>query len=179
MITIKSEKRNYGINVPSSPNEITGQDLLDLTSHICLPNYYALIALRYRVTLFELCMQGRNKGKKQSVSVVPLFVKVKNQDKNALSFDCEAGDRILIDGSDIERGSHVNINTVITPDNIVAYILSDEELNKASINHSLTGEKDDTIFALEFKIVPISCLHGAIKGTNADPFRVDIKSNAK
>ena len=62
MITIKSNSKSYGINIPSSPEEIKGQDLLDLVSHVSLPNYFAIIALRYRITLFELCMQGRNKG---------------------------------------------------------------------------------------------------------------------
>ena len=179
MITIKSNSKSYGINIPSSPEEIKGQDLLDLVSHVSLPNYFAIIALRYRITLFELCMQGRNKGKKQSVSVVPLFVKANKETQEKLTFPCKAGDRILIDGSEIERGSHLSINTVITPDNIANYIISDEELNKASINHSLTGEKDDTIFCIEFKIVPVAALHGTVAGKNTDPYRLETPVNGK
>lgn len=177
MITIKSKSRNYGINIPNSADEITGKTLLDLTSNISVPAYHVIIALRYRITLFELCMQGRNKGRKQSVSVVPLFVKGNFGKDEKLSFPCEAGDRILIDGSDIERGTHLRVNTVITPDNITNYIISDEELNKASINHSLTGKQDDTIFCLEFKIVPVSSLRGSIDGENHDPFRLNEKAS--
>lgn len=177
MITIKSKSKNYGINIPNVANEIDGKTLLDLTSNISVPAYHAIIALRYRITLFELCMQGRNKGKKQSVSVVPLFVKANFGKDEKMSFPCDAGDRILIDGSDIERGTHLRVNTVIAPDNITNYIITDEELNRASINHSLTGEKDDTIFCLEFKIVPISSLRGSIKGENYDCFRLDEKAS--
>ena len=82
----------------------------------------------------------------------------------------EVGDRILVDGSEIERGSHLNINTCITPDKISNYILNDDELNKASINHSLTGKEDDTIYCLEFKVIPINSVKGSIIGNVDDPF---------
>lgn len=166
MFSIKSVKAGYGINIPTAPEEITKEVLNQLTENFYLPPYYCVVALRYRITLFELCMNSRGKGRKQLVSVVPILAKKHEDD---LKF-CEVGDRILIDGSDIERGSHLNINTVITPDKISSYIINDEDLNKASINHSLTGDEDDTIYCLEFKVVPINAIKGAIVGNVKDPF---------
>ncbi len=166
MITIKSKSANYGINIPTAPEEISKEKLNKLTENFKLPQYYCVVALRYRITLFELCMNSRGKGRKQLVSVVPILAKKNDKE---LPF-AEVGDRILIDGSEIERGSHLNINTCITPDKISNYILNDDELNKASINHSLTGKEDDTIYCLEFKVIPINSVKGSIIGNVDDPF---------
>ena len=131
MLQIKSKNANYGINIPTTPEEITKEALEGL------------------------------------VSVVPLLAKF---NKEEMHMDAEIGDRVIIDGSSIERGSHLNVATGITPERITSYITNDEELNKASINRSITKGSDDTIYCLEFKIVPLNDIKGIIKGDNEDIF---------
>lgn len=167
MLQIKSKNANYGINIPTTPEEITKEALEGLVKNVVIPKYFCIIALRYRVKLFELCMTSRSSNKKGLVSVVPLLAKF---NKEEMKMDAEVGDRVIIDGSSIERGSHLNVATGITPERITSYITNDEELNKASINRSITKGSDDTIYCLEFKIVPLNDIKGIIKGDNEDIF---------
>lgn len=168
MITIKSTNAEYGIKIPTDTKEINGEILSQLLSNVTTPQYYCIIALRYKIRLFNLIMQRKSSsGKNTTVSVVPLLAKINESDNK---FNLKAGDRIIIDGSSIERGSHLGVRTAITPDNLANYIISDEELNKKAINHTLTDGKDDTIYCLEFKIVPINDIKGKVSGDIIDPF---------
>ena len=83
----------------------------------------------------------------------------------------EIGQRVLIDGSDVERGSHLNVNTVITPDKIAAYINNDEALTKDIIGRKIGDES--AVFCLEFKVVPISAIKGIIDGKQTGHFKLD------
>lgn len=174
MLELKSNSANYGIKIPTKENEINEEVLRNLTSNISLPKYYCIIALRYRINVFDLVMTAKSATNKQKqVSVVPILAKY---NEGELSVNGKVGDRILIDGTDIERGSHLNVNTCVTPDRIASYISKDEELNRKAIKRELSDEDVSTIFCLEFKIVPINAIKGVIEGANYDPFRVDIPS---
>lgn len=169
MITLKSEKSDYSINVPTSPNELDGETISQLLSNITLPKYHCVIALRYKASLFDLVFSQRSNSQKNTmVSVVPLMGKFNKDDIN---FTVNPGDRIIIDGSDIERGSHVGVNTVITLNNVTRYILNDEDLRKQCLNRE-DKTKQDTIYCLEFKIVPVNSIRGRVSGDIIDPFVV-------
>lgn len=174
MLHLENSKASYAINIPTSPDEINVDVLKELTACISLPDYYCIIGLRYKISIFNLAMQSKSANKKQLVSVVPILAKVNEEQ---LKFACKIGQRVIIDPSEVERGSHLGINTAITPDNIANYITSDEELNKKCINRTLGDLKDDTIYCLEFKIVPISALKGSIEGNATDPFKEHFKKN--
>ena len=174
MVELKSNSETYGINIPTKESEINAEVLEKLTSNIVLPKYWCIIALRYRINIFDLVMTAKSTTNKQKqVSVVPILAKY---NEGELTVNGNVGDRVLIDGTDIERGSHLNVNTCITPDRIASYISKDEELNKKAIRRELSDEDVSTIFCLEFKIVPVNSIKGLINGTNYDPFRIDIPS---
>ena len=169
MITLKSKNANYSINVPTDKSELDGETISQLLSNITLPKHYCVIALRYKVSLFELVFSQRSSSqKKPMVSVVPLMGKVNKDD---VTFEVNPGDRVLIDGADIERGTHLGVNTAITVSNITNYIVSDEELIKKCLNREKKDSTDD-IYCLEFKIVPVNALHGKVFGDIIDPFVV-------
>lgn len=168
MLKLESKNAKYVINVPTKESEITKEQLEKLVSNVKLPQYYCIVALRYRVSIFDLVVTAKsNTNKKRSVSVVPLLAKF---NEGELRVDAEIGQRVLIDASDIERGSHLNVSTCITPDHITAYVDTDEELRKKAISRQLEGENSSNIFCLEFKIVPASAIKGVIVGKNIDPY---------
>lgn len=172
MLRLESQNANYAINVPTDEKEIDKKVLNNLLSNVSLPQYYCVVALRYRVSLFDLTITSKSATKKQqTVSVVPLMGKFNEGEPKV---NVEVGQRILIDGSDIERGSHLNVNTVITPDRIATYIGNDSDLSKNVIARKL-GD-GSPIFCLEFKIVPITAIKGVISGKSHDPFIENIKS---
>lgn len=167
MITLKAANAKYGIKIPTDTKEITGEVLSQLLSNVTTPEYLCVVALRYKIKLFNLCMQKKSSsGKRDLVSVVPLLAKINDKENK---FNLKPGDRIVIDGSAIERGSHLGVRTAITPDNLANYIISDEELNRKVINHTIT-EGDDTVYCLEFKIVNMNDIRGKITGDIIDPF---------
>lgn len=173
MLKLESSNAKYAINVPTKENEITKEQLEKLVSNVKLPQYYCIIALRYRVSIFDLVVTAKsNTNKRKSVSVVPLLAKY---NEGELKVDAEIGQRVLIDASDIERGSHLNVSTCVTPDHIASYVDTDEELRKKVISRQLEGENNSNIFCLEFKIVPVSSIKGVVIGKNIDPYFEKIK----
>lgn len=172
MLQLDSKNANYRINIPTKEEEINKEVLTKLLSNFSLPQYYCVVALRYRIKLFDLTITSKSTTKRQqTVSVVPILAKF---NEGELKVNGEIGQRVLIDGTDIERGSHLNVNTVITPDKIAAYINNDEALTKDVIGRKIGDES--AVFCLEFKVVPISAIKGIIDGKIEDPFAEYIKS---
>ena len=172
MLHLESKNANYGINVPTKESEINKEVFKELLSNFTLPKYYCVVALRYRVKLFDLTITSKSNTKKQQmVSVVPILAKF-NEGELTIG---EVGDRVLIDGSEIERGTHLNVNTVITPTKIADYINSDEQLTKDVIGKRIGDESN--IYCLEFKVVPCNSIKGVINGKICDPFVENFKSD--
>lgn len=172
MLKLESKNADYGINIPTEEKEINAEVLEQLLANVTLPKYYCIIALRYKVKLFDLTITAKSNTKKQQlVSVVPILAKF-NKDDLTIG---KIGDRVLIDPSEIERGSHLNVNTVITPEKIAKYIDSDETLTKNVIGRKIGDESH--IFCLEFKVVPCNSIKGIIVGKVKDPFTEYLKFN--
>ena len=53
MITIKSEKKSYGINFPTSKEEITSELLEAVTKQVKLPKHYCIVALCFQTKIFD------------------------------------------------------------------------------------------------------------------------------
>ena len=172
MLHLESTKKNYGINIPTDEKEINKDVLEKLLSNFTLPKYYCVVALRYRVKLFNLVLSSKSNTKKQQlVSVVPIIAKF-NEGELMIG---SVGNRVLIDPSEIERGSHLNVNTVITPNKIADYINDDDQLVKDVIARKVGDESD--VYCLEFKVVPCNSIKGVIDGKIEDPFIKHFKSN--
>lgn len=177
MITLKSDRLSYGINLPTSVDEITKEVLAEITAHINLPKYYAVIALCKQVNLaqFLLATSG-NKKANVRVSVTPVLAKI--GDEAAKEINAEAGKRVVIAVSDLERGDHLHLNTMITDNNVREYLDSDESLRRDIF--AGTKFKNENVYIVEFKIVPVNAIHGCITATRKmgnDPFLVKEEDN--
>lgn len=172
MIKIKSDKQNYGINFPSSVDEISAEVLNSITAKVKLPNHYCIVALCFKTRLFDFVL-AMNSKKEHSISIVPILAKVKEDDSSVINLN--VGDKVIISRSALEMGTHINLPVAISTDNAQRYFAKDVELSKSIINkkHEIYNvPMNDNIIVMEFKIVPISDIKGAINDSlnSDDPF---------
>lgn len=192
MINLQSEKKGYSINLPTKLEEITPELLNVLLQDIKVPDYYCIIAICMNVKLLDIAVNVNN-NKEQTVSVVPLLAKVGKED--ALKVNAVVGDKVVVDRSTLERGSHLSIKTVISDTEVKLFIADDEGLRKrllsggdgsipetvkdkyADIKHEknvVKLAKSPRIFMVSFKIIPATDIRAAIpvKAIQQDPFKV-------
>lgn len=173
MITIKSEKKSYGINFPTSVNELTPEILNEITKQVKLPKHYCIVALCFRTRLFDFVV-AMNSKKEQAVSIVPLLAKINEEDK--VDANANISDRVILSRSALEMGTHLSLPVIISTDNAQRYFSSDEQLTKSIItrrNPIFTDmTKKDNIIVLEFKIIPVSDIKATVPldGKGLDPF---------
>lgn len=173
MITIKSEKKSYGINFPTSINELTPEILDEITKQVKLPKHYCIVALCFKTRLFDFVV-AMNSKKEQAVAIVPLLAKINEEDK--VDANANVSDRVILSRSALEMGTHISLPVIISTDNARNYFSSDEELTKSIISRRnpifLDMTKKDNIIVLEFKIIPVSDIKATvpIDGKGFDPF---------
>lgn len=173
MITIKSEKKSYGINFPASVNELTPEIFDEITKQVKLPKHYCIVALCFKTRLFDFVV-AMNSKKEQAVAVIPLLAKINEEDK--ADVNANVSDRVILSRSALEMGTHISLPVVISTDNARNYFSSDEELTKSIIsrrNPIFTDmTKKDNIIVLEFKIIPVSDIKATVPvdGKGCDPF---------
>lgn len=173
MIQIKSEKKSYGINFPTSVDELTPDVLTSITEQVKLPKHYCIIALCFKTRLFDFVV-AMNSKKEHSISVVPVLAKISEED--SIETNAAISDKIIISRSALEMGTHLSLPVMISTDNARNYLASDEVLTKSIITRSNPIFKDmnkrDNIIVLEFKIIPVSDIKAAVpcKADSVDPF---------
>lgn len=177
MITIKSEKKSYGINFPTSIDEITAEHLATITNGVKLPPHYCIVALAFNTKVFEFCA-SINSNRNSNIKVIPVLAKISAEDSCILN--ANVGDKVIINRSSLERGSHINIKTAINSSYASKYFSDDPELLKAilskskigNIDESLVASKSQNIIVLEFKIVPVNEIVATIPMNyiDTDPF---------
>lgn len=172
MIEIKSEKMPYGINFPTSINELTPDVLKTITEGVKLPKHYCIIALAFDTKIFEFCA-AMNSSRNTNVAVTPILAKISQEDSE--NVNASIGDKIIIDRSSLERGVHLNLKTAISSTSARKYFNNDPELAKAvmtkndnkiafdrALNKKLTAAQSPNIIILEFKICPVNDISAAI-----------------
>lgn len=172
MITIKSTKSNFGAVIPTSLNELNREVLEQLVKNIKLPKHYAIVCMCFKTTLFDFVAVAKN-PKETSVMVIPLLAKISDEDKETTN--AEVGDKIIIDRTSLERGSHLHVPTLITSNNLRNYIFSDSALTKAILSNNVSSNEleDKTkvvidkgrnipIYVVEFKIVAASDIRASL-----------------
>lgn len=184
MIEIKSEKMSYGINFPTSINELTPDVLKTITEGVKLPKHYCIIALAFDTKIFEFCTV-MNSTKNTNVAVTPILAKISQEDSDEIN--ASIGDKIIIDRSSLERGVHLNLKIAISSISARNYFNNNPELVKAimtkrdniitfngNINKQLTPTQSQNIIILEFKICPINDISAAIPMNyhGIDPFLI-------
>lgn len=167
MVKLISYKKNFGINLPTKLSEITPEYLNKMTEHITVAENYAMIALVLTTKLSEYCYTiGSNKGKEPQIGVTPVIVKYSTSDDIYVKF--EAGDIAIVSNTDIERAHHCRVPSMISSDNVANYLMDDDDLRKGLQIGEIKDESgnrlgDSYIKILQFKILPISDIHGSFK----------------
>ena len=176
MLQINSKLKDFGINFPTKLNELTPEVLKAITAGVKVPKHYCIVAMIFRPKLFEFVSAIKNKN--SNINVTPILAKVSEGCEDEINA-C-IGDKLIIDRSSLERAVHLNLPIMISSTNAANYINDDVDLIKAITKgeYNEYGESP-RIIVLEFKIVPINNISGAIDQINKpyDPFVINFKSN--
>lgn len=152
-------EKGFTMNLPTSLSEITEDYLLGVTNQIKVAPYHCIVAMVYRCKLPEIISTARKK-KDLSTAVVPLYVKsnvAMNTEKETYDMfaSLKTGDKLIIAGTDLERGYHlVCPKNFITIDNIVRIYSTDSNFAKGVMIDQ------NYYYFLDFKLVPINDIKG-------------------
>ena len=166
---VTNGKQDFTLKLPTSIIEITGDYLKAVTDDIVIAPYHAVIASIYRAKLPEV-ISSNKKSKSMAVSIVPVFVKANlngtiEEGTLELFNSFEPADRIIIAGTDIERGYQLSTpKNMITLDNIIKIYNHDNDFaKKVMIDQNY-------YFFVDFKLVPITDIKGKYNMSNPADF---------
>lgn len=150
---------NYNISLPTSLNEVSEDYLTNLANRIKIGDNYSLIGIAYHESLPNVLMMNSSKKLGATTTAVPLFIGAGKTDDEFIN-SLKPGDRIIIAGSDVALGHHVNCqDNKITIGNVLALAEGD---NNAYIKATAaTKEVNAACYFLELKLVPNCAIHGA------------------
>lgn len=192
MIEIKSEKKSWGINLPENEKEVTPEILATITEGIELPPYHCIVAMCFKIRLFDIAFNINNQ-RDQNVTVVPLLAKA--SEEMLKKHNVSIGKKIVVDRSTLERGVHLTLPVMASQSNVIRYIKEDEKLRQNLLSGTdgkskqvnlevITDSAEDKInrvaskspevIILEFKIIPIVDIVATIDVNHKinDPFKV-------
>lgn len=182
MITIKSKNSSFGVNFPTDVSEINARILEEITHQVKLPKYHCIVAMCYKTKIFDF-VASLNKNTGPTIQMTPLLAKINKEDVEENFPQIEVGDRIVVERASIERGTHLHLPTMISIANAGKYFAKDRELSSAIVkgeyNYGADVIRKPEIVIVEFKILPVGDIHGAISPamTNYDPFKVIAVAN--
>ena len=167
--TVTDGKQDFTFRLPTKISEITGDYLKAVTDHIVIAPYYAIVASVYRAKLPEVISTNK-KSRAMAVAIVPVFVKANlegiiEDGTKTLFEQLKAADRIIIAGTDIERGYQLSTPlNMITLENVIKIY-----------NHDNGFAKDVMIdqnyyFFVDFKLVSITDIKGKYNMSNPADF---------
>ena len=167
--TVTDGKQDFTIKLPTKINEISGDYLKAVTDDIVIAPYYAVIATVYRAKLPEV-ISSNKKSKAMAVAIVPLFVKANlngNIEEGTVGLfnQLESSDRIIIAGTDIERGYQLSTPlNMITLENVIKIYNHDNGFAKEVMIDQ------NYYFFVDFKMVPITDIKGKYNMSNVADF---------
>lgn len=146
---------SYIFNLPENLSEIPTKYFEECTAFVHPAPDYALVAVVYKDSL-SLILTAAKKQKPVNASIIPVFVKL-GKSESEFANSLKVGDKIVVAGSDLSIGHHINSPyNRITPNNIVRLCEGDNDIYREAMVTSAT------ICLVEFKLVPISAIHGKI-----------------
>lgn len=175
MINLTSKITGKAICLPERIDEIKPEYFDALLANVHLPKFYSIVGICYNTKLYDFAITVNN-NKTNDVSVTPVIAKINEDDAKA--FNAKVMDRIVIDRSALERGHHININSVITANNFGIFLINNENLLKAIIrkDENVLNKEilNSSIILVEFKIIPVNDINGVIDKTISiiDPFDI-------
>lgn len=157
-------KDEITINCPTTSDEISVDFLQAISKEIYLAPDYVLIGLIQGVKLADLAYANSTKNKNLVTTVLPIFIKSGKTDSE-INRSVQIKDVLHISKSNIELGEHVRLsNNILTMQNIINYLTIDDELRRNIVTGKFFTDrnisKDTKVYAIEFKIVPVSDIHG-------------------
>lgn len=171
-------KQTFVFKLPTKISEIPGDYLKAVTEDIVIAPYHAVIASIYRAKLPEVISTNK-KSKAMAVAIVPVFVKANltgtiEEGTKEMFNKINPADRIIIAGTDIERGYQLSVpKNLITMENVIKIY-----------NHDNTFAKEVMLdqnyyYFVDFKLVPIVDIKGKYNTNNVAEFTnpfVDVTS---
>lgn len=167
--TVTDGKQDFAFRLPTKISEITGDYLKAVTDDIVIAPYYAVIAAIYRAKLPEVISTNK-KSQAMAVAIVPVFVKANlngtiEEGTKALFDEFKPADRIIIAGTDIERGYQLSTpKNMITMENIIKIYNHDNAFAKEVMIDQ------NYYFFVDFKMVPITDIKGKYNMSNPANF---------
>lgn len=162
---IHDKQGEFKLNLPTSLKEITPEYLKKVTADIEIAPYYAIVAMAYRCKLPEI-ISSNKKSKSIAISIIPLIVRCNIGDNTETATTelfkrMKEGDRLIIAGTDLERGYQLATpKNFITIDNIVRIYNYDMEFAKGVMIDQ------NYYYFVDFKLVPITDIKGFYKDNN-------------
>lgn len=159
---IKEGSNNFIVKLPTKLSEITKEYLEEVTEHINVAPYYAIVAAVYRAKLPEIISSSK-KSRALSTTIVPLYVRgniPSNMEKEQINAYSKINtcDKLIIAGTAIEIGQELTCpRNLITIDMIVRLYNSNNEFAKGVMLDQ------NYYYFLDFKLVSISDIKGSYK----------------
>ncbi len=175
MINLISKTTGKEVCLPERIDEIKPEYFDAILANVNLPKFYSVVGICYNTKLYDFAITVNN-NKTNDVAVTPVIAKI--HDEDAKAFNAKVIDRVIIDRSALERGHHVNVNSVITANSFGRFLNNDEQLLKAIIrkDENVLNKEilDSSIILVEFKIIPVNDINGVIDKTISviDPFDI-------
>ena len=164
-LEVNGSAGKFLVNVPTVFSEISKEYLDNAVKHIEVAPEYSLVALIYREKL-AVILNSAKQNKEMNTAVVPMFIKAGTTDSKFIK-NIKLGNKVIITGSDLSIGIHVNspLNSLSIP-NVVAICNGDNEVYKNAITNT------EYCHFVEFKLVPNSAIKGVIGAANmqVDPY---------
>lgn len=149
---------SYLINLPQSLEEIGTEYLSHCTDFINPAPNYAVVAVVYKDSL-SLVLTNFKKKTPTNMAVIPVFIKAGTTDSGFIN-SLNAGDRVVVSGSDLSIGHHINSPyNKITPNSIFIICEGDKDIYKNAMS------MQEPVCFVEFKLVPISAIHAKLDKT--------------
>lgn len=149
---------SYLINLPQSLEEVGTEYLTHCTDFINPAPNYAVVAVVYKDSL-SLVLTSFKKKTPTNMAVIPVFIKSGVTDSEFIN-SLNLGDRVVIAGSDLSIGHHINSPyNKITPNTICAVCDGDKDIYKKAMS------VQEPVCFVEFKLVPISAIHAKLDKT--------------
>lgn len=152
-------KTGFTMNLPTSLSEITEEYLIGVTKDIQIAPYHTVVALVYRCKLPEIISTAKKK-RDLATAIVPLYVSSLVPDNAGVETvdmfkKINCGDKLIIAGTDLERGYHlVCPKNFITIDNVVRIYNNDMNFAKGVMIDQ------NYYYFVDFKLVPITDIKG-------------------
>lgn len=170
---IKIANKSIEIQVPTKLSEIGPAQFEDLFGAIRLPDDYCIIAILNHIKLSQFAMMSNKSSKETLVYTTNLVAKL--PESHHYAGEIEVGDKVILTRSNLEMGTGLSIDTMISAYNLSRFINDNDDIRLECIQKTIGDDEDNTevwIYVLEAKILPMCDIKGTVKigSTSVDPF---------